>query len=128
MPAANPQTCTENFTSALIDRDMDAALALLTDQVVFFYSNGSTVIGKAAFRDVMTASWKMVDAYTYETSDPAWIAQSDSAAAVVYRFSWTGKVRDQAVGGVGRATRVLTNDGLGWRIAHEHLSVGDRTS
>jgi ketosteroid isomerase-like protein len=125
MPANSPQACTTDFTAALIGRDMETALTLLTDDVVFFYSNGSAIVGKDAFSSLMTTSWKMVEDYVYSTADPVWIAQSDSAASVVYSFTWTGKVRDQAVGGGGRTTRVLRNDGLGWRIAHEHLSNGD---
>ncbi len=125
MPARSPQACTADFAAALIDRDMQTALALLTDDVVFFYSNGSAIVGKDAFSALMTTSWKMLEDYAYSIADPVWVAQSDAVASVVYSFTWTGKVRDQAVGGKGRATRVLKNDGSGWRIAHEHLSAGD---
>jgi len=125
MPASSAQACTADFTAALIGRDMETALNLLTDDVVFFYSNGSTIVGKDAFSSLMKTNWKMVEDYAYSTADPVWIAQSDSVASVFYSFTWTGKVRDQTVGGGGRATRVLRNDGSGWRIAHEHLSNGD---
>jgi ketosteroid isomerase-like protein len=125
MPANSPQDCTADFTAALIARDIETALTLLTDDVVFFYSNGSAIVGKDAFSSLMTTSWKAVADYAYSTASPVWIVQTDSAASVVYSFAWTGKVRDQAVGGAGRATRVLKNGGSGWRIAHEHLSTGD---
>jgi ketosteroid isomerase-like protein len=125
MPANSPQACTSDFTAALIGRDMETALALLTDDVVFFYSNGAAIVGKDAFSSLMATNWKMVQDYVYSAADPVWIAQSNSVASVVYSFKWTGKVRDQTVGGRGRATRVLRNDGSGWRIAHEHLSNGD---
>lgn len=124
MPASSPQACTADFAAALIGRDMETALTLLTDDVVFFYSNGSAIVGKGAFSSLMETNWKMVEDYVYSIADPVWIAQSDSIASVVYSFAWTGKVRDQKVGGGGRATRVLRND-AGWRIAHEHLSNGD---
>jgi len=125
MAASSPQACTADFTAALIGRDMPTALALLTDDVVFFYSNGSAIVGRGAFSSVMTTSWKMVEEYAYSTANAVWIAQSDTAASVIYSFTWTGKVQDKAVGGAGRATRVLVNDGAGWLIAHEHLSTGD---
>ena len=125
MPADSPQACTTDFTAALIRRDMETALTLLTDDVVFFYSNGTAIVGKDAFSSLMTASWKMVEDYAYSTADPMWLAQSDAVASVIYSFAWTGKVSDQAVGGAGRATRVLRKDASGWRIAHEHLSTGD---
>ena len=125
MPANSAQACTADFTAALVARDMASALALLTDDVVFFYSNGSAIVGKQAFSALMTANWQMVTDYDYSTADTVWVAQSDASAAVIYSFAWTGKARGQDVGGSGRATRVLTNDRSGWRIAHEHLSTGD---
>ena len=42
------------FSTALIDRDIERALNLLTDDVVMFYSNGSAIVGKNAFAAVMT--------------------------------------------------------------------------
>ena len=125
MPANSPQACTSDFTAALIGQDIQTALTLLTEDVIFFYSNGSAIVGKDAFSLLMTTSWKMVEDYQYATANPVWVAHSDITAAVIYSFAWTGKVKDQTVGGGGRATRVLRNDGSGWRIAHEHLSTGD---
>ena len=51
MPADSPQACTAQFTAALISRNIDEALALLTDDVVFFYSNGTAIRGKALFAE-----------------------------------------------------------------------------
>jgi ketosteroid isomerase-like protein len=97
---------------------------LLTDDVVFFYSNGSVIIGKDAFAAAMTANWKMITEYEYSTVESNWIAESDSIALVIYSFAWSGSARGEKVSGSGRGTRVLSNDGSGWRIAHEHLSTG----
>lgn len=129
MSANSPQACYSDFTAALIRQDMDAALALLTDDVVFFYSNGSTIAGKAAFSALMTQSWAVVEDYKYTSGDAAWIVEAADAAAVVYSFAWSGKARGNKVNGSGRATRVLRKDpGGGWRIAHEHLSTGQPPS
>jgi ketosteroid isomerase-like protein len=97
---------------------------LLTDDVVFFYSNGSVIIGKDAFAAAMTANWKMITEYEYSTVESNWIAESDTIASVIYSFAWSGSARGEKVSGSGRGTRVLSNDGSGWRIAHEHLSTG----
>jgi len=56
MTAASPQSCMTDFTAALVGRDIGSALALLTDDVVFFYSNGTTIRGKDAFAAAMTAN------------------------------------------------------------------------
>ena len=97
---------------------------LLTDDVVFFYSNGSVIMGKDAFAAAMTANWKVITDYEYSTADAHWIVDSDRVASVIYSFAWSGVARDEKVSGSGRGTRVLCNDGSGWRIAHEHLSTG----
>jgi ketosteroid isomerase-like protein len=124
MMAASAQACTADFTAALIRRDMDAALSLLTDDVIFFYSNGSVIVGKDAFASLMTASWKIVSDYEYSTIDSIWVAQSDAVASVIYSFAWSGMAGGNQVSGSGRGTRILSNDGAGWRISHEHLSTG----
>ncbi|MEJ0065488.1 MAG: nuclear transport factor 2 family protein [Caulobacteraceae bacterium] len=105
MDSGSPQACTADFTAALIGRDIDAALALLSDDIVFFYSNGTTIRGKDAFAAMMTSSWKLIENYKYSTLESAWI--TDAAAAVIYSFAWSGSVRDQEVSGSGRGTRVF---------------------
>jgi ketosteroid isomerase-like protein len=124
MSANSPEACVADFIDALIRRDMGSALAMLTEDVVFFYSNGTSILGKDAFRSLMTANWKMVEDYRYATLDSNWVVRSDAAASVIYSFEWSGRARGEQVGGSGRGTRVLANDGSGWRIAHEHLSTG----
>jgi len=121
---ATPQACMAAFIASLLGRDIAAALALLTDDVVFYYSNGVMILGKDAFAATMTASWNRIECYAYTTHDPLWLAQSDAAAAVIYGFSWSGLVDDKEVGSSGRATRVFRRDAAGWRLAHEHLSAG----
>jgi ketosteroid isomerase-like protein len=125
MPQDSAQACVAAFIDAMVRRDMDAALGLLSEDVVFFYSNGASIIGKQAFATLMTANWKMVEDYRYTTVDSSWVAQSDAAASVIYSFEWSGTVRGEGVRGSGRGTRVLTHDGAAWRIAHEHLSTGE---
>lgn len=125
LSAETPQNCTADFSAALIDRDIDLALTHLTDDVVFFYSNGSVIRGKDGFATLMTASWKIVEDYKYATLNSTWISETDVAAAVIYSFEWSGKAGGNAISGVGRGTRVLSwTPGAGWRIAHEHLSNG----
>ena len=125
MSADTPQACTADFTAALVRRDINSALALLTDDVVFFYSNGTAVLGKDAFAALMTSSWKVIENYAYSNLDSTWVTQSDAAAAVIYSFAWSGVARGAEVSGGGRGTRVLRKEpGCRWLIAHEHLSPG----
>lgn len=125
MTARTPQACAADFTAALIRRDMDAALALLTDDVVFFYSNGATIVGKHAFAAMMKASWAVIENYTYQSGESDWVMQTDAAAVVIYSFAWSGVARGATVDATGRGTRVFARQpGGDWLIAHEHLSNG----
>jgi ketosteroid isomerase-like protein len=124
MAASSPQECVAAFVAAMVARDMDKALALLTDDVALFYSNGTALRGKDAFASAMTASWKLVSGYKYTTVESVWVAQSDTMAAVIYAFAWSGVAAGNEVKGSGRGTRVLRREPTGWCIAHEHLSSG----
>ena len=124
MSANSPQACTVEFTAALIRRDIGSALSVLADDVVFFYSNGTAILGKEGFSSMMTESWKVVEDYRYLTLEPRWIAQSDTAATLIYGFEWSGMVRGAKAGGRGRGTRVFHSSESGWLIVHEHLSPG----
>ena len=124
MTPATPQDCLAAFVAALNRKDLAAALALLTDDVVFFYSNGSALWGKTAIAEAIAANWKSIDRDNYTTHDPIWLAQSESAAVVVYSFSWSGQSGGKEIGGRGRGTSGLRREADGWRIAHEHLSQG----
>lgn len=124
MPVESPQACMTEFAAALLRQDINAALSLLTDDVIFFYSNGTAIVGKDGFASVMTSSWKLVENYKYSTLESIWVTESDVAATVIYSFAWSGIARGQEVRGSGRGTRVFRRDASGWRIAHEHLSAG----
>jgi ketosteroid isomerase-like protein len=125
VPAQSPQACLDAFIDAMVRRDMDAAVALMTDDVALFYSNGTALWGKAAFAEAMAANWKLVDRYSYSTLDAVWAAQSEGAAAVYYAFAWSGVAGGREVSGGGRGTRVFRKEPGGWRLSHEHLSAGD---
>ena len=87
MASDTPQTCMSRFTAALLRRDMPAALELLADDAVLFYGNGTALWGAKQFEANMKAAWKIIEQYKYETLDSVWLAQSDTAATVVYTFA-----------------------------------------
>jgi ketosteroid isomerase-like protein len=123
--AASPKACMAAFIDALLRRDIDAALALMTDDVVIFYSNGTAIWGKDAFAANMTANWKLISDYKYSTLDSIWLEEADTAAVVIYNFAWSGVAGGNAVGASGRGTRAFRKDRGGWRLAHEHLTTGE---
>ncbi|HVY91042.1 MAG TPA: nuclear transport factor 2 family protein [Hyphomonadaceae bacterium] len=125
MTATSPQACAADFTAALLARDIDAALALVADEIVFFFSNGTTVVGKDAFAKTMTAAWSVIENYKYESGGSDWITRADTTAAVIYSFAWSGVARGQNVSGAGRGTRIFARQPDGrWLMTHEHISNG----
>lgn len=125
MTANTPQECASQFTAALLRRDIDAALALLADEVVLFFSNETTIVGKANFAAMMQAGWSVIENYAYESTASDWITHTDTAAALIYRMAWSGVVRGANVGGTGRGTRVFARQPAGhWLMTHEHISNG----
>jgi uncharacterized protein (TIGR02246 family) len=121
---ATAAECLAAFEAALARADLDAAMALLTEDAVFFYSNASAHFGKNAIRSAIKANFDSIKDDTYATHDHVWLAKSDSAAACTYGFAWTGTIDGKPVGGSGRGTTVLRRETGGWRIVHEHLSQG----
>jgi uncharacterized protein (TIGR02246 family) len=121
---SSPAQCMGGFEAALAKQDLDAALALLSDEVAFFYSNGSAHFGKEAIRAAIQANFNTIKNDTYATRDHVWLAQSDAAAACIYSFAWSGTMDGKPVSGRGRGTTVLRREPGGWRIVHEHLSAG----
>lgn len=122
--AASAKECLAEFEAALSKADLDAAMALLSDDAVFLYSNGSAHFGKDAIRAAIKANFDSIKDDNYAAHEHIWLAQSDMAAACSYSFAWTGTMDGKQVGGRGRGTTVLRRDPQGWRIVHEHLSQG----
>lgn len=123
MAAPSAKVCMSDFAAALLRHDIDAALGLLSDDALLFYSNGS-VLRKAEFASTMLAAWKAVENYRYLTAHLDCIVETDTVAVGVYGFEWSGVARGQQVSGSGRATRVFERGEAGWLLTHEHLSAG----
>src|SRR5258708_23214400 len=85
---ATAADCLAAFEAALSRADLDAAMALLSDDVVFFYSNGSAHFGKSAVRAAIKANFDSIKDDTYTTHAHICVPQSDLAAACTYPFDW----------------------------------------
>ena len=119
-----PEACLASFEAVLAKTDLDRAMELLSDDAVFFYSNGSAHFGKAAIRAAIKANFDSIKDDNYATHDKVWLAQGKDTAACMYSFDWEGTMDGKKVRGRGRGTTVLRRDPDGWRIMHEHLSQG----
>jgi len=103
---------------------LDATLAMIADDAMYLFSDGTAHIGKAAIADVLARNFAAIADEMYRIGDVRWLLRTGDAAACVYVFEWLGVVDGKAASGRGRGTSVLRRDRDSWLVVHEHLSKG----
>src|SRR5438874_6558799 len=104
---------------------LEYTLSLIDDTAVYWFSDGTSHVGKSAIERAIRRNFEAIKDETYRISDIVWVAQSSDVAACIYRFDWSGIVRGNPASGSGRGTSVLARRGDLWVIVHEHLSKGE---
>ena len=103
---------------------VERTLGMIDDDAVYWFSDGSAHVGKAAIERVLRRNADLIRDETYAISDVVWIAETPDIAACTFRFDWSGTVRGAPASGSGRGTMVLSRRGASWVVVHEHLSKG----
>jgi ketosteroid isomerase-like protein len=103
---------------------LDATLAMIADDAVYLFSDGTAHIGKAAIANVLARNFAAIGDETYRISDVRWLLRTGDAATCVYVFEWSGIIDGKPASGSGRGTSVLRRDRDSWLMVHEHLSKG----
>ena len=103
---------------------VERTMTMIDDDAVYWFSDGTAHVGKAAIERVFRRNAELIRDETYEISEVAWLAESPDIAACTFRFDWSGTVRDAPASGSGRGTLVLSRRGASWVVVHEHLSKG----
>ncbi len=107
------QALTDRLVSLALDRDWDAFLELLTDDVVFMPPDEPAVIGKAAVADFLNA-------YPIMTSFSVTIDSADGRAdhaAVRASFDMTVETEDGETRMVGKLLETRRKEGGRWLLA-----------
>ncbi len=113
------------YRESLRARDLDAAMALIGLDAVFWFSTGTAHAGHDAVRAAIAANFDAIKLEDYRIAELSWIVQSADAAACTYACHWNGVIGGTSSSGAGRGTNVLARDAAGqWRVVHEHLSAG----
>lgn len=99
-------------------------LELIDDDAVYWFSDGSSHVGKPAIERAIRRNFEAIQDETYRISDVVWVARSADVAACVYRYDWSGIIRGAPASGSGRGTSVLARKGDAWVVVQEHLSKG----
>jgi ketosteroid isomerase-like protein len=103
---------------------VEHTLRLIDDNAVYWFSDGTAHVGKAAVERAIRRNFELIKDEAYQISDVVWVAQSAEIAACVYRFDWSGTLGGVPASRSGRGTAVLARKGESWVVVHEHLSKG----
>jgi ketosteroid isomerase-like protein len=104
---------------------VERTLSLIADNAIYWFSDGTAHVGKAAVEKAIRRNSELIKNETYKISDIVWLAESAEVAACVYRFDWSGIYNGSPASGSGRGTCVLARRGDSWKVVHEHLSKGE---
>ena len=107
---------------------VEHTLRLIDDNAVYWFSDGTNHVGKAAIERAIRRNLELIKDETYRISDVVWVVQSSDVAACIYRFDWSGIYRGAPASGSGRGTAVLARKGDSWVVVHEHLSKGEHAA
>ncbi len=118
----SPDDFMREYEAAAASHDLERTLPLIAPDAVFWFSNGTSHVGRAAIEAAFRANFETIEAEIYRIVDLEWRTRSEDSAACTYRFEWSGKIQGAPASGSGRGTSVLTRHGSSWLIVHEHLS------
>jgi ketosteroid isomerase-like protein len=119
-----PQEFIRDYERETSQHHLEATLAMIAEQAVYFFSDGSTHVGKQAIQLVLQRNFDSIRDEKYRISNVTWLIESQDVAVCVYEFAWSGIIAGAPATGSGRGTSVLSRSGEGWLVIHEHLSRG----
>jgi ketosteroid isomerase-like protein len=112
------------YEAAADQHDLEATMSLVDDDAVYFFSNETTHIGRAAVRAAIARNFEAITMERFELDHLEAIVETEAVAVFLYEFRWSGIVDGEDRSGSGRGTTVLVSSGDSWHILHEHLSRG----
>ncbi|MBB6428966.1 YybH family protein [Algisphaera agarilytica] len=119
-----PEECLRQYETASRNHDLDALLELIHDDAVYWFSNGTSHVGKPAIARAIRHNFETIEGEDYRILDPCWLIENDGCAVCTYRYEWAGKINGESMSGAGRGTCVMQRRGESWMVVHEHLSQG----
>lgn len=107
---------------------VEHTLRLIDDRAIYWFSDGTRHVGKAAIERAIRRNLDLIKDETYRISDVVWLAEAADIAACIFRYDWSGLLHGEPASGSGRGTMVLKRRGDSWVVVHEHLSKGEHTA
>ena len=120
----SPSEFMRRYEAATNSHDLEATRAMIADDAVYLFSDGTVHAGKAAIALALAANFEAIRNEAYRISSLTWLVDTAAAAVCVYEFDWSGEIDGKPAAGGGRGTSVLRREGAVWLVVHEHLSKG----
>lgn len=112
------------YEAASAAHDLAGTLDLVDEEAVYFFSNESTHVGKAAVRQAIQANFDAIRLEQFELRNIECLLETTAAVVCLFDYHWSGEINGEVCSGSGRGTSVLRRDGDSWKVVHEHLSRG----
>lgn len=119
-----PETFLTDYLSALNARDLDTARDLIAEDAVYLFSNETAHLGREAILNAISYNFTTIEDEVFQFKNLTWLVRTESIAACIYDFTWSGKIDGQPASGSGRGTSILKYSDGNWQIVNEHLSKG----
>ena len=123
--AMSPNEFLKRYEAATGAQDLEGTLSLIAEDAIYLFSDQTSHVGKSAIKQVLVSNFASIQDETYRLDNVRWVASSDSVAACVYEFNWSGVIDGRPASGHGRGTSVIRKVEGDWLVAHEHLSSGE---
>jgi ketosteroid isomerase-like protein len=122
MDIKSPEEFMRAYEKAANSRNFDKVAPLLSDEAIFWFSNGSYT-GIESIKLAFEKTWCRIRDEEYSIMHLKWLINGVDCAVCVYEFVSKGTVDGKASEFGGRGTNVLKKTDNEWTIIHEHLSI-----
>lgn len=109
------------YGDALDASDWAVVSPLIHEAACVTFSDGRTLVGKAAVRAAYERNFAAIQDDTFAISDVHWVTEAEDHAVYTFSFAWTGVVDGKPAGGKGRGTAVIVRLGGTWQLIAEQL-------
>ena len=109
------------YDAALHTKNWAVVSPLVHEDACVTFSDGRTLVGKAAVRAAYERNFAAIKDDTFAVSDVHWVSKAENHAVYTFAFAWTGVVDGKQAGGKGRGTAVIVMNEGGWQLLAEHL-------
>jgi ketosteroid isomerase-like protein len=119
---SSPRDFLRQFQRVANAHDLEATLAMIADDAIFFYDGEPPHIGKDAIRHAIAHHFSITANEKVRAHHVTWLYDNGEFAMCTYLFDWTAEIGGTMQSGKGRGTTALRRVGEEWRIVHEHSS------